>query len=812
MENVVPGTLQRLRAADIIRMAGLTAASLGQEYCRLGAVHDTQRQGGRISGIVDVAHTISTQVTHLADDPEPGEEGGLRRYPVEVEIQSATTWQCSCPCSSTTSIPCAHAAALLYQWLARPATFVNPMETVKVAPAEIARSTTSSAPATHEPMRKEATPASKPTRPFSAARATVNIRGPLPLTGIDDILTQMGLSDLRAIAREYELVPNGMNKQQLIDAILEKLKQPEAVRHVAATLEKPQRQLLAALTLAGGALTDDDLRGLFERFSLGQPAQFQNVLTALQHKGLLFRTSLNSSAQQRIGLSGALLDVGWYVPGEVRTALRVTVPVASYDVQQSGVAEADAPIILQREPYQLLTDLLLVARALDSYRLVYDDEWREHNAPFQSTRTLGSLPSEGLTQIPPPADMPTNSLLTALQAAVPRSAAFLRFAVRLLHQADILHKDDGGTPYLRALPNVAQLLLGPARAEIAHDLFELWLTQSSYEDLFALQEESVRLRCRATAHNHPLIRPGELDAENSEARQALLALLAQAPSKQWMSFSSFARFVYRLNPLFLQKRQKLFTSPHWWVESEDGRVLRPNVLGDWQRAEMRYLTRLLTGPLHWWGICDIACTPDGRLLAFSLTPTADKLLHEGKASEPLATQDAHNLAEMLDIVDEDKILITSSVQSWSLIELMETFTEAAGVYEGRLRYRLTPKALSAAMSRGQHPEHLLEALRHVASHRSHQDDPLARLEAQLGRWTANYGRVRIYTGVTLLETADPTVMRELAATTALNNNIVQSIQPSLLILNKPGAKQITDELKRHGQPPLIHDRDSYAAE
>ena len=56
MEQVVPSVLQRLRAADIIRMAGLTVASLGQEYCRTGMVHNTQRQGTCLSGTVNVPH------------------------------------------------------------------------------------------------------------------------------------------------------------------------------------------------------------------------------------------------------------------------------------------------------------------------------------------------------------------------------------------------------------------------------------------------------------------------------------------------------------------------------------------------------------------------------------------------------------------------------------------------------------------------------------------------------------------------------------------------------------------------------------
>ncbi len=44
MDNVVPGALRHLREADIMSMAGLELAALGQEYYRIGAVHSTMRQ------------------------------------------------------------------------------------------------------------------------------------------------------------------------------------------------------------------------------------------------------------------------------------------------------------------------------------------------------------------------------------------------------------------------------------------------------------------------------------------------------------------------------------------------------------------------------------------------------------------------------------------------------------------------------------------------------------------------------------------------------------------------------------------------
>ncbi len=840
MENVVPGILQRLRAADIIRMAGLTAASLGQEYSRLGAVQQAQRAGTRLSGIVDTSllSHLSVAIGQREEGEEDREEeedkedepGGKRhQFLVVVDIKSPTSWESTCACNAGSTLLCSHAAALLYHWLGHPGGFITVAETAAQPDAE--------GPSQE---KEEASPVPQPAKPAHIAHTNNPVRvlamqsGPVPVGDLLSMLSQMGLSDLRAMAREYEIVPNGLSRQQLAEAIQGALQQPEAVRRVATTLEKAQRQLLAALVLAGGAMSDDDLRGLYERFSLGQPSQYQPVLMTLQSKALLLRASLNSTTAQRSGLSGALLDVGWYVPLEVRTALRVMVPVTLFRAESSE----EKPRLQTREPLGLLADLLLVARALEGYHLEQQDEWLERKASTRMTDMPSvRLPggSDGSAPVPPPLDTPSASMLASLQEKLERPPAFLRFAVRLLRLADILHQDDTGKPYLCVLPDAAQLLLGPTSMEAARDLFELWLTQSSYEELFELQEEGVRLRCRATSLHVPLIRPGELDAENREARQLIVTLLSQAPLDQWISFPAFARFLYRLNPLYIQKKQRHFSAPHWWLELDEGRPLRPLSLGDWSRAEAHYLARLLRGPLHWWGICDLAHSADGRLLAFRLTPFANWLLHGIAPVSQSEELNYQNLAASLEVVDSEEVLITSSTQAWPTLAVIEQFAETMGVQRGRLRYRLTPKAVGEALSRGKQATRLLEMLRLLAEQQATGEKAerraigeemeragvnpapavqtsLADMLVHLERWIASYGRVRLYSGVTLLETADTMVMRELSATTSLQEQIVQTIHPTLLILKQTGAERMIEDLKRRGQSPLLHNKGLYGSD
>ncbi len=803
MDQVMPGALRRLREADIIGMAGLKFAALGQEYYRTGAVHTTTRQGIQLTGIVEVspmAHGKAASPTNPVGGAEqaPAQSG---RYPVIVEIQDRDTWRttCSCNLSANAFSICPHAAALLYQWLAQPATFASPLSDIasqegllngeQQRDLVLIESSRQS-----ESMLLSSSPGQDG---LSWEQVPISFQGTLA-----ELLSQLNLSELRGVAREYDITRTGLIKQQLVGIMVETLKQPEVVRKVVRGLEKSQRQLLAALTLAGGTVTEEDLRGLFERFSLGYANQLQGMISALRGKALLFRTSFSSS---HTNLVGSLHEVGWYVPTEIRAALPITVPVTPWKD-----SDTEPATIQHIQPYRLLEDLLLVARALDGYRLDPTDS--EHREINRTVHSAFAISPDGLMMVPPPHNMPSPSLLESLQAVVLHTPAFLRFAIRLLRLVDILYKDDDGTPYLHILPNAARLLLSPTRIEVAQDLFTRWLTQPTYAELFDLQEEGLRLCCRGGPLGRPALRTGELETENSNARQMLVALLAKVPLNQWVSFSSFVRFIYRLNPAFLQGQHNLFSSPAWWLEQEEGRPLRPTQLNEWLRAEGRYIARLLRGPLHWWGISDLVVSNSGQLLAFRLTPLAGLFL-QGQAANKLdtASLDPHDHADqgtpfMLTVAEADDLLISCSSPAWPSIELIEEFAEVAGVQAGMLRYRLTVTSLSEALRRGLRPAALLQLLQ------QHAGPALTPFLTQLERRIKNYGRVRLYTDVTLLEVVDTPVIRELSATTPLEEQIVRTIQPTMLILKKQGAERIVQDLKRRGQVPLVHEEEGYGAE
>ncbi|HTI14381.1 MAG TPA: hypothetical protein VL461_07400 [Dictyobacter sp.] len=831
MENIVPVPLRRLRAADIIRMAGLADAALGQEYSRTAYIHETQRLGACLRGSVDIAPT-ATHTVLPSDEVQfslSRETEKTYAYSVEITVHSANSWESSCSChASTASSICLHAAALLYLWLAKPDVFeVLAVSETTVPPASLS---SEQVPALVQ-ANVEVAPASRSTvKEATASPATIRYS-----TDLLNNLSQLGLSELRNIAREYRLTLNGMSRQQIAEAIFASLQQTNVVRQMASELEKTQRQLLAALILAGGSLSDNDLRGMVERFSLGRSGQLQHMLLALQGKAFLFRTSMHGTdTSVRTGLGSTLLDIHWYVPVEVRIALHVSAPVTYFDVEQPD--EKYGPVQLKyANQSALFPNLLLVARALAQEELnagegLFAAETTTPGVPEINMvgRIAGGTQAASTVLLPVPADTPSPQLLASLQRRLGLEAAYCRFATHILRTADIVQSVSGDNKRVQVIPDIAQLLLGDMHGEVLRDLFQLWVKRSSYHELSDLLEHGVRICCRVTSAGMPLLRPGELKAEMSEARQTLLTLLAQSPRGKWIHFQAFAKFIWRLNPLFLQQRQRLFAAPHWWFEQEDRRPFKPLQWNDWRRGELLYLTRFMSGPLYWWGICDLALSSQGQLLAFRLNPLAESLLSamqdgggEGEhnaenallASSSVASQTADEKQPLQVMTGNDgQILVACSLEAWSLIELCEIFAEPIGVEHHFLRYRFTARTIAKALGRGQRPERLFAILRALVELRDEQSEALQQLLTQLENWLAGYGRVRIYTGVTLLETIEPVVMRELSAITTVEEQIMRTFQPTLHVLRPGTTGKVLEELRRRGHAPLVHTEDSYGAE
>ena len=170
-------------------------------------------------------------------------------------------------------------------------------------------------------------------------------------------------------------------------------------------------------------------------------------------------------------------------------------------------------------------------------------------------------------------------------------------------------------------------------------------------------------------------------------------------------------------------------------------------------------------------------------------------------------QNDQDSTSFLEVLETGELLVSCTSEAWPLIELIEDFAETSGIRSERLCYRLAPGVVAEALSRGRRATALLRLLQQLTEKEGQTDTPLVRLLAQLERWSASYGRVRLYTGVSLLEVTDTLVMRELSATTSVEEQVVQAISPTRMILKKQGPERLIEDLKRRGQVPLLHEKE-----
>src|SRR5260370_3123286 len=207
MYDIIPGALERQSESDIVSMAGLMVASLGQEYYRKGAVHATKRQGALLSGIVEVSNTIPNQNASTTNSTLESQQAifpTLDSYFTEVELRDRISCNVTCSCKQSTvqsAVVCSHAAALLFYWLAHPLNFQKAPHTHPSPAPQLFEQSSVQSPVENDNVMTETKHSQAPaqTRPLQALQTS------LPFSNTFEILVQLGLSELRAVARAYDI-------------------------------------------------------------------------------------------------------------------------------------------------------------------------------------------------------------------------------------------------------------------------------------------------------------------------------------------------------------------------------------------------------------------------------------------------------------------------------------------------------------------------------------------------------------------------------------------------------------------------------
>ncbi len=235
---------------------------------------------------------------------------------------------------------------------------------------------------------------------------------------------------------------------------------------------------------------------------------------------------------------------------------------------------------------------------------------------------------------------------------------------------------------------------------------------------------------------------GEWQNDALQARYALLDFLKTVPRGAWWSLPGFIADIHAQQPDF-QRPAGDYDS--WYLrDASSGQFLRG--FEHWERVEGAMIRYIISGPLHWLGILDLAAPQaDAPPQAFRFSAQAAELL----AGAPPSTA----------ALEDEKLLISSDARLRVLRLVprvvryqIARFSEWEGEKEEAYHYRLTPASLERARKQGLRPNHLLALLR------QHALTVPPSISRAVGRWQ-DYGSEARLENVMILRVRNPEILQ-----------------------------------------------------
>jgi hypothetical protein len=330
------------------------------------------------------------------------------------------------------------------------------------------------------------------------------------------------------------------------------------------------------------------------------------------------------------------------------------------------------------------------------------------------------------------------------------SSPLLIFATTLLNTANLLGS--------AGLPNIesARAHLEAPRGEALMQLVQAWLQSAEHNDL----------------HHVPHLQAeGEWQNDALGTRRFLVGLVRAIPADTWWSISAFLADLRRDFPDF----QRPASDYDSWIirDTRNNQYLRG--FEHWDDVDGALIRYLLTGPLHWLGLLDLATPTDEtasqEATAFRLSKRAADLW--GSAPPPkLQSEEAP-----IHVRSDGRVSIpflTPRAARYQIARFCQWEPPTSHEY----RYRFTPGSLAQAIDQGLKIQHLQTLLARHA-----QNVPPNIVKA-LGRWDQRGTEARLQSAL-ILRLSSPELLKALRNSRAARY-LGEPLGPTTVIA-KPGT-------------------------
>ncbi len=261
------------------------------------------------------------------------------------------------------------------------------------------------------------------------------------------------------------------------------------------------------------------------------------------------------------------------------------------------------------------------------------------------------------------------------------------------------------------------------------------------------------------------------------SRKFILEKLAGFDLQTWYSVASFVSAIKTTAPDFQRPAGNFDT----WSIRKSGSSTFMSGRQYWDEIDGGYIRYLLSGPMHWLGVLDLAYGVEGTLpTAFRLSPLARFLLEDGTKKPSLATEVAPKLAADLTII--------LPINASQLIRYqVGRFTHISNNSVTETRYQVTAASLTAAEAFGLKIDQLNQLLeRNIKS-----SIPLS-FKKLAQRWDQNRLEA-MFKKANLLRVEDPALIKMLSEHPRAARMIKEVLTSQVAIMH-PGGQEIAQKV------------------
>lgn len=374
-----------------------------------------------------------------------------------------------------------------------------------------------------------------------------------------------------------------------------------------------------------------------------------------------------------------------------------------------------------------------------------------------------------------------------------QSVDAIDFAVRLMRSLQIA---EATSPLTVRAERLQALLDLPPSARLAA-VYRAWLATAGLPELGLLVADGGQLRLRWRPTYATWYQPFQ---QPLAAAVALVArLIGRMAPDVWYDLGAFVRTVNEVATFAAPTLVQLRSLP---PTAQSLVLLAPTKRGGeqplalrtpegWTRFLAALVATLLTGPLTWLGCVEVIVRPD-RTGALRVRRAAGVLAERGDAVESSARSGQI-------VVDADlSVLVPAGTVDAAVHGLLARAGDLVAASGEGLRYRLTPAGLQALFDAGTTGPEFVRFL----AERAGGALPAA-VRSTIDRWWSDYGTVRLYDELAVIELNDDVLLTELLAATSLDASLVHTFSPRLIAVDSAKADDLVAELTSRGYAPRV---------